>query len=358
MMEIVTLLAQIAPPPEASAEAGLVGSEIISDAIAKSLDSLWKAALTGPLYQSINNVGVLLAVFCIGFWCFKFYREMEEGGLRPAASELIFPIILVFLLSNGGSNLSNCTMGMRDYMNKVNTQLISNVGTTLNFQKALDNLSAYASSEQKIAELRARCDGITNNEKLELCLEESREMANALIEQYKALSPPESWLDALQKDLEDAFSAPGKVISTIKRVALSPILVAVQAFMAAMQGAFQYAIEISMLLTALFAPIALGLSLLPFGAKPIYAWISGFISLGLCKTSLNIIAGLVATASQDVGPDGGSLVTAIAIGLLSPILALGLSTGGGMAIFSGICAAASSAVSMGVSAVTAGIVKT
>ena len=320
----------------------------ISDMVSTSLDNIWEQALTGPLYGIINNVGVLLAIACVGFWCFKFYREMEEGGLRPAAVELVFPIVVIFLLSSGGSNLSKLTMGMRSYINATNQQIIQSVGANLDFQKSLSNLANYSTAQSQISQLRSRCDGITSNEKLQQCLQESKAQAEQYIETYKKNSPPGSWLQDLQQQFQQAFSDPLTAASTVVRTAMSPIMFAIEAFMVALQGAFQYAIEISMLITGLFGPIAVGLSLLPFGAKPIYAWMTGFWSLGLCKMSLNLVTGLVATTAQNAGPTGDTLGHSIAIGLLSPILAIGLSTGGGIAIFNGICAASSAVVSTGI----------
>ena len=89
-----------------------------------------------------------------------------------------------------------------------------------------------------------------------------------------------------------------------------------------------------------------GASLLPIGAKPLYAWMTGFWSLGMAKLSLNIITGLAATAIA-ASAQLDTLSIAITLGLLAPILALALSAGGGMAIFSAILSAASAAASAG-----------
>ena len=129
----------------------------------------------------------------------------------------------------------------------------------------------------------------------------------------------------------------------------APALFIVEAIMMAMQGAFQACIECSMLLTGLLGPIALGASLLPVGAKPLYAWLTGFFSLGMCKLCLNIITGLVASAIHNSGPTD-TLGTAIALGLLSPLLAIALSAGGGMAVFNslvGFFSAAGRTITMG-----------
>lgn len=93
-----------------------------------------------------------------------------------------------------------------------------------------------------------------------------------------------------------------------------------------------------MLLTALMAPVAVGATLLPVGSNAIATWVTGFISLGMVKFSLNVISGLVAVAMVQVGPDD-ILPIALVLGLLSPILSLGIAAGGGMALFNGLTSA-------------------
>lgn len=325
----------------------------VSEAVSTALETVWQQALTGTLYQTINNVGVLIAVFCIGFWCFNLYRQMEEGGLRPAATELIFPILVIVMLSNGGANLSQFTLGMKNLINNVNQDVIQSVGTGVDLQRSLSTLANYSSAQTLISKLRAQCDGITNNEKLQQCLQENKEIAEAALQRYRANSEPRGNLFSdLQRNIQELFNDPAGAIGNAAagsfRTALSPIMMAIEAVMVAFQGAFQYAIEVSMILTALMGPIAVGASFLPIGAKPIYAWLTAFWSLGICKMSLNVITGLVATAVIQAGTANDTLGNAIAIGLLSPILALGLSAGGGMAIFNGILAAASFISSTGV----------
>ncbi len=49
--------------------------------------------------------------------------------------------------------------------------------------------------------------------------------------------------------------------------------------------AFQWIIEVCMLLTALLGPLAVGGSLLPVGQKAIFAWLTGFFSVGMIKAN-------------------------------------------------------------------------
>lgn len=100
----------------------------------------------------------------------------------------------------------------------------------------------------------------------------------------------------------------------------------IQYVLLAFQWAFTNILEISMLLTGLMGPFAVAGSLLPFEAKPLFAWLTGFFSLGMAQVSYNIIVGLagVVVVNADVTDTLGCLVI---IGLLAPALALAIADG-------------------------------
>ena len=354
------LFAQIS---SGSANAALNAGETISQAIADSFDRLWEQVLGGQLYAIINNVGLFFALISIGFWCVMLYKALDQNDMRPGFSELIFPIVVIFLLANGGQNLASATLGMRSMVNGINQQVIETVGASVDFQRTLNNLASYSSAKSQVSQLANQCNGITKNEELQACLQDAQAQAQTLISQYSGGNPPAAWIQDIQNSAQgiaDKFSifsdgagggfsgAVAGGLGVLGDFSTAPFLIAAEAIIVATQGAFQYGIEVSMLMTALLGPIAVGLSFLPMGAKPIYAWLTGFWSLGICKLSLNIITGLVATAVQEAGPaSSDTLVTAIAIGILSPLLSLGLAAGGGKAIFDGILSAATAASASG-----------
>lgn len=105
--------------------------------------------------------------------------------------------------------------------------------------------------------------------------------------------------------------------------------------MLALNGAYQWAIELTFLLTALLGPLAVGGSLLPFGAKPIFAWLTGFFSVGMAKLSFNIITGF---AGQLMATSRASqpMFFLFTIAIFAPFLASGIAAGGGLAVLTQI----------------------
>ena len=108
-----------------------------------------------------------------------------------------------------------------------------------------------------------------------------------------------------------------------------------------LQYAFQNLIEATMLLLAALGPLAVGGSLLPVAAKAIFAWITGFLSMGIAKISFNLIVVLNANVIMGAPAQYGSLDPALMwflmfVGILAPILSLALAGAGEFAVFSAI----------------------
>lgn len=343
----------------------------VSALFAQAWDKTWDIALDTTLYQVITNVGRFFAVSTILIWLFTFFRELLEDGIsRKVSSELIWPILVIYFLSGSGQNLASFTKGMRYIINETNQAVLTAVATatgpvnsTIDIQARLATIVDHAAVEQQIAAVRAECNTKTTNQDLIDCLQQAQVRANEILDQFRNAHPPSTWLDAISNQLQTTITDPltalqnavngtsnaiSNSFNTVLKTAVDilPMTIVIETLILAFQAAFQAAVEIALLLTALMGPIALGASLLPIGGKPIYAWLTGFWSLGICKLSLNIITALVATAFYEAGPID-TLRILITIGLFAPIFALALAAGGGMAIFNAITATASAAASTG-----------
>jgi hypothetical protein len=311
----------------------------ISRAISEGWDTIWATAFDSVLYRAVNNIGITCAVVTLMLWLYRFYQSIQDQGSAAAWTEILVPVIVIIFLANDGQNLRTLTLGMRDGINQMNNSVLTAVNAENDLEDSLADLSEFSSAQTQIAELRRQCDSLTNNDELTQCLQDQRARADELVTQLQGSNLAPEWLQNIQETIEDNFAP---TATGIVRLINTPGLIVAEAIITAFQAAFQLAIEVSMLLTGLIGPIAVGTSLLPVGAKPVYAWLTAFWSLGICKLCLNIITGLVATSIREAGPDNiDTLSTAIALGIISPVLALGLSAGGGMAIFNGILHASS-----------------
>jgi hypothetical protein len=333
------------------------------NAVAQAWDQTWNNVFSGPLYGILSRLGLMIAGFVIIFFVFQFAKNMLEDASNRPLSELIWPLVVVVFLSNNGSLLGGLTVGMRNFINQENSQILQTTAAGLNAQAALNRIANFHSAQAKIGSLQTACDDIRDNTLLESCLKNVQQQANQIMSEIPIQELGGQWLQklqamaqaAVQNPLAAAINGATAVNSLTLRVQSIPALMIAQAILIAAQGAFQTLVEAAFLLTGLLGPIALGASLLPFGAKPIWAWLTSFWSVGLCKLSLNILTGLIAQTTYQTGPlDVGGLVLPIALGILSPILAMAMAAGGGMAIFNGLTSAATNIVSI----VSYGLIRT
>jgi hypothetical protein len=105
------------------------------------------------------------------------------------------------------------------------------------------------------------------------------------------------------------------------------------------QLGFKQMLDAAMLFTGLLGPIAVGASLLPVPAanKMITSWLTGFLAIGMAKIFYNIITGIASAVMLRADPpvvDPTWFTTFLSY--VAPALALGLATGGGTALWSGL----------------------
>jgi len=327
-------------------------SKLVSQSIQEAWQSTWNLAFDGNIFKTITNLGLTIAVTTLFYWIIKFGKDLLDDRSYQSFSEIIWPIIVIILLANGGQNLVSLTTGMRGIINNTNDSILTSLTSQADLQKTLDALSNYSNISSTLSASANQCYVLKPADQkacMDSVIAQAKELKSAydssFLDVSKALgNKMQSQIDSFSQDpIGNGVSGISKIQNTISS---SVLLAVAESFMVAMQAAFQALIEVSFLLTGLMGPIAVGASLLPIGAKPFYAWLTAFWSLGIAKLSLNIVTGLVAVAVATSGQND-NLSIAITLGFLSPILALALASGGGMAIFSGIVAAASAAVSSG-----------
>jgi hypothetical protein len=366
------------------------GYIIETDATPRAIDWMWQVVMKGSMYSIVCGLGLTLAVFAIGFWCVKFYKTIEEGGLRPAVNELVLPVLLVILLSNGGSNMRDMTVGTRDLMNAVNRSVTKAVSAEVNLREAIQTLAGYSIVKDLTEVGTNNCRSITDSSEITRCLEtnlsvvkfvknyfpdtskepsyysvaKADEFAVSRAGQWKAAT--DKWTQAAAKIYEDAMkptsttemknaptteakpstqpSASPSTSSSKKDNELNIASVtnisssrAIRETILSMRGAFIYIIEVMMLVTGLVGPIFVALALFPSGAKFLINWGASFLSLGFCKICYSLISGLSALAMVYAGPETvDMLVASLILGLFAPVLSFGIASGSGIGILNTI----------------------
>lgn len=318
------IVASINPNSGESAAKITSDGALAAESIAAAMDQLWQDVLgnSGGLYAAIANLGVLFAIGTLLIWAVQWAKTLLEDGTGSSFSEIIWPLVVVVLLANDGGLLATCTLQVRGIINQANQTVLQSTSSSVRLEEAYRQIVQEIGAEDAARGLLDQCAAIADQEQQLSCLENAKEQAQQI-----SGSLDNSPSNRFQRFLE-RFNV-GEIFNT------NILQMAVRGWLIAFGIAFQWIVEISMLLTGLLGPLAVGGSLLPVGNKAIFAWLTGFFSVGMVKLSFNIINGLVAVMVLNAG-DSDPMIFAFATGLISPILSLALAAGGGMAVFNSL----------------------
>ncbi|MBU7587525.1 MAG: hypothetical protein KAF91_32670 [Nostoc sp. TH1S01] len=319
-----------------------------AQAFAQGFDELWQEVATGELYAALCNVGVLFAVATFVFFMVKWTKQMLNGEEQKPYTDFIWVLIVIVLLANRGQVLGQGTIAIRNYINNTNTIVLEQAAAGTNLAGAYQRATGVVAVRSAIGNEIQNCktSSLTPEESIR-CLQSARaRLTNQYPEYFREAPGAGTWaapFASFIQTLDRIIQAPIDAINNRAnplQVLLSPfsayigsrIIEIVSIVLLGLNGAYQWSIELTMLLTAYLGPLAVGGSLLPYGSKAIFAWLTGYFSVGIGKLSFNIMIGfagqVMATSSADQ-----PLFFLFTIGIMAPFLSAGLAAGGGLALW-------------------------
>jgi hypothetical protein len=275
---------------------------------------------------------------------------------------MIFPIILIIFLSNGGKAMADATTGVRDIMNSVNRSVNTVIDSEVSLQTALNVIGGTSAARAVIGLGYRGCQSTVDIPKFNACVTAASAGVNLSVALIKKNWPSgggtqmraaiKKWdqdLDERNKGLaavktpEEAQKAASNAqnIDITKAgydgTSLNSVAQELERVLLGFRSSFLYIIEIMILITGLLGPVFMGLSMFPVGTKPLIAWGTSFLSLGFCKICFSLISGLSAVAMVFAGPKNVDMLTAsILLGLLAPVLSFSIASGSGIQALSTI----------------------
>ena len=135
--------------------------------------------MNSNLYKLPTIIGILIAVFAAGFWTLKFYQSLKEGDLRPSANDLVFPVILIMMFGDGGSNARLFTLAARDVMNNINISVNSVIDAEVSIRAANEAISNDILSQAVVGRLYRQCVASPDLNTIRTCAESTRIQINA-----------------------------------------------------------------------------------------------------------------------------------------------------------------------------------
>ncbi len=343
-MPLALFLAQIGP------------SDIVNQqrqattAIAGAWDSTWNDVFLGKggVYPVIVSLSGIIALCCLLFFMVNWFGESLEaggGGSNKTLGEIMWIVFVVSLLAGGGIGISNLTLGIRGWINQANERVLESTTLNVQIKQAYKQAVGQANAQKEIGRIIDACQGKASDKQLE-CLKSGKDQVDLILADSRINNDgfADKFGNYITGIIGSAISAaqtggPAAGVFAGLNALWRPANEAfLQGLLLGFQFAFSNLIEMSALLVGLMGPLAVAGSLLPIGGKPIYAWLTGLIALAMAKLSFNIIVGLISTVVVTAGV-GDSLWFPIFVGILSPILAIAISSLSGFAVFQGITSA-------------------
>ncbi|MCL1472072.1 hypothetical protein [Argonema antarcticum] len=348
---MMQFLAQITPPTtggEGSA-LDLVNESInLARATSESWNGVWISTIdpiASGLWVGLVSLGITLAAVSILFLTLTSGKDIiEKQSWSELAALFIWPIVIMLFLGANGKLLANTAIFTRSFAYKqVQSVLEAQLGE-LTFRDAISNITISNIGKQQLENLYSDCRNKVGEE-LVTCWNSKREAAQKIVDEAErqAAGPAPLrtlrafaetlWNNSLPGAAQDAVTFINDPGSVFREKAI-PII---RFILYSLQWAFVNILEAALLLTALFSPIAMGLSLLPLQGRPIWAWATGFLSLFGVQLGYNIIVGLAAVVLVNSGAELASDVAFLFfISIFAPGLALLIAGGGGIALYNGI----------------------
>jgi hypothetical protein len=343
-------------------------------------DNMWDYIFTGTgalftggtgitsLYFFLSIVGQILAVGTLLFFMMQWFKDLNEGNFARPVSELLWPLLIAFLLSSSVSSLvlsnsinplGSVIYGLRQEFINWETALYTAPGIVgpEAIETAFAKANAVVNTQGVIQGFVATCDGRDEAQQQAdgstvdqscSCLRTEVQRSINLIEAYQRNYNGADvvwWNERLQElndakafnpeQFKEAFAPTGLLAWT----RAAPGRADHQNFLLALQVGFRQTLEVSLLFTAILGPIALGVSLLPVpvAQKSLITWFTGLAAVGSAKFFFYIVVGITSQVLLSLpAPPIDLSWFAIFMNTIAPLLAMGLASGGGAALFGGL----------------------
>ncbi|WP_036486851.1 hypothetical protein [Myxosarcina sp. GI1] len=335
---------------------------IIEDSIdlaantARSWQRIWDITVSPQeaLWQAMVALGLFLAAISIIYFALKESdRLINNPSWRRLITMFRVPLGIFVFLSGNGFLLAGTIRTIRAIAYYWFQKVLEMTFAGISLNEALQRIQNTGVANARAREIFADCIDKTGLA-LEECLNDPQKQQQAaqILQGLQENSPLDGNL------LQQVTDFSSQVVTTL---VATTFLAPVQTFLIALQWAFINGIEVALFLTAMFSPVALGLSMIPAAAPSIIACASGFIALFFLQlgyilivgVSANIIA-LTEQGGQTIGVIIPDIAFLILLSIIAPLMAGAIAKGGGTALFYGISRSATIATRLAVAGASGG----
>ncbi len=340
----------------------------ITQANAASWQSLWNDAVStnSDLWKAIISLSQILLGLSFVYMAYKNSSEIFSGYEYQLSKiiEFITPTLLVgILLANNGFffvNLIQITRTVAYYQ----VELFYNANINgIQMKSAVEALEQTTRANMDARQLFRDCVDKSGQDLTDCLNDQSRATGlgnivqnnnNSLMGNFAqnmcALVPGCNAVSSVVGGVANGWN-PSQIMADMFA---SPFIAIAQSILTALQWAVSNGIELALLLTALFGPLAAALTIMPVAGRMFWSWASGFAALLSFHFGYAILTGLMAITIYSMQSSSGNasglagipellsdigflLFTAV----VSPLISGSIATFGGISLFSGFSKAAS-----------------
>lgn len=317
----------------------------LSQATTESWQRIWDAAINPNVYElwaGTVYLGRILGAISILYLAIQYAPEINNTTSWSKLLEMfLWPLtVFVFLLGNG-QLLAHLVRIIRaiGYSEVSKILEIQLVGVT--FRQAVEQVHLNNLSTRRIQQIYGECINLVGEE-LNECWQSKQAEAQEMLNQLGAntnISPAQNFLDVIL-----SFSVVGGIRDVgsfiqggFVQILQDKLIPIIETILYAIQWAFVNILDACLLGTAVFAPIALGLSILPTSGRLIIGWGSSMIALFGIQMGYNIFVGIIAVVLVSTTGEFAEVVSDLGFLLIAaifaPAIAYRLGKGGGVALF-------------------------
>ena len=353
----VSASAAMAQDASGSATSILENAVEVSRKSEEGLNELWEMTFTGsfsPGYLAVVDFAKKVMVIPF-FWLFiPITRAFVFSRYEEIFKHVAWLVLVTMLTVNNYALMTKLSYGSRGFVNEATMDILSYQLGPVTMQDALTDVLLTEQAKDNIRFKFAECEAKEGQEQLE-CFKDGAEDAKQDIAdvensaRFPGLQRLQARLSKILEATEKAAADPNTAMtdSLISFYFQSAGQALTQQLMKGFQSAMMTIIDVGFYLTALLGPVAVAASLAPLQPRVLFIWGAGFIAFALMKMSYNILIGAIATVALTIdATDFGSTGLLIAMGVVSPLLAMAMGGWGGARLVHAMAGGASAAVAM------------
>ena len=357
----VSASAGIAQDAPGSATSIIENAIDVSKSSEEGLNELWEITFTGaysPGYLAVMDFAKKVMVIPFFWMIIPITRAFTFNRYEEIFKHVAWLVLICVLTANSYGLMTKIAYGSRNFVNDTTKEILSFQLGPVTMKDALSDVLLTEEAKETIRLNFVECEAKEGEEQLK-CFEDGARVAKEEIAKAEDtttalglnISGFKRLQDRLNKiigDIDSATDSEGDLVFGLVNFYFQSAGQAIaQQLMKGFHSALMSCFDVGFFVSACLSPIYDDSSLAPLQPRIIFIWGAGFIAFALMKMSYNILIGAIATVALTIDATNfGSTGLLIAMGVISPLLAMAMGGWGGARLVHEMAGGASAAIAL------------